>query len=586
MSSSESSSPGPGSGSQGGVALVVDDELSNRVILKALLKRLNYRVVEACDGVEALKAFVSHQPDIVFLDVMMPGMDGYEAASRIKTLAGDVFVPIIFLTALTDDSALARCVEAGGDDFLTKPFNHTILGAKIQALERIRGLHQEVNSLYGRMRHEEELAEQVFRTAVLAGNVAIDLIPHRLQGADIFSGDLLLSARAPAGDLHLLLGDFTGHGLSAALGAMPTAEVFRSMTHKGFGPEQILGAINRKLYSLLPTGMFLAAAFVRLPPSLDRIQICNCGLPEGLVLTGLDHCVRHRVDSTLLPLGITEDQDFSEGLRYLPVAQGDRVLLASDGVTEALNSEGELFGTQRFHQAIADSTGVPGVLDNINLALDRFCGRAPQSDDISLVELPCLPELFPTSKPQARNRSGLGMERSRDSADEGQTQWQMALSLSGDRLRRIDPVPLIINQLQELDGNEQSSGTLFTVLTELYINALDHGILKLDSAQKADEEGFGRYFAERERRLSALVKGNIRFELECRLKGKSRFLHIRVEDDGPGFDVNATFAAAERQEKDPGRLHGRGIALLRNLCLAVDYNEVGNGVHAVFPLKD
>jgi two-component sensor histidine kinase len=178
------------------------------------------------------------------------------------------------------------------------------------------------------------------------------------------------------------------------------------------------------------------------------------------------------------------------------------------------------------------------------------------------------------------------MERSRDSADEGQTQWQMALSLSGDRLRRIDPVPLIINQLQELDGNEQSSGTLFTVLTELYINALDHGILKLDSAQKADEEGFGRYFAERERRLSALVKGNIRFELECRLKGKSRFLHIRVEDDGPGFDVNATFAAAERQEKDPGRLHGRGIALLRNLCLAVDYNEVGNGVHAVFPLKD
>ncbi len=584
MSLSEATRPSPGSEpALRGKALVVDDELSNRVILKALLKKLNYQVVEARDGAEALAKFVAEKPDIVFMDVMMPGMDGFEAAARIKKLSGENFIPIIFLTALTDDDALARCVEAGGDDFLTKPFNHTILGAKIQALERIRGLHREINSLYARMRQDEELAEQVFRTAVLAGNVSMDIIPHRLQGADIFSGDLLLSARAPAGDLHLLLGDFTGHGLSAALGAMPTAEVFRTMTHKGFAPEQILHAINRKLNGLLPTGMFLAASFVRLPPSLDHVQICNCGLPEGLILSGTDHSVRHRVASTLLPLGILKDQDLSDGMQHLPVSPGDRVLLASDGVTEALDPEGELFGVERFEQAITASAGQPGVLNNINKALDRFCGDAPQSDDISLVELPCIPELFPISPSRPGETVAAVSPEEAGEGAHGELQWQVALSLNGPRLRKVDPVPLMINQIQELEGVELSSATLYTVLTELYVNALDHGVLNLDSNQKTDADGFGRYFAEREQRLDNLSKGRIRFDLECNASESARHLHIRVEDDGPGFDVSSVIVKTAKQ--DPTSLHGRGIPLLKNLCVALEYNETGNSVHAVFQLK-
>ncbi len=576
----------PGAETLRGKALVVDDELSNRVILKALLKKLKYQVVEACNGAEALAAFVAERPDIVFMDVMMPGMDGHEAAARIKKLAGDIFVPIIFLTALTDHEALARCVEAGGDDFLTKPFNHTILGAKIQALERIRELHREIKSLYARMRQDEELAEQVFSTAVLAGNVAMDIIPHRLQGADIFSGDLLLSARSPAGDLHLLLGDFTGHGLSAALGAMPTAEVFRTMTGKGFAPEQILAAINRKLNVLLPTGMFLAATFVRLSPSLDHVQICNCGLPEGLILNAADHSVRHRVSSSLLPLGILKDQDMSSAMLHLPVSPGDLVLLASDGVTEALNSSGELFGVERFERAIADSAGQPGVLDRINKALDGFCRDAPQSDDISLVELPCNPELFPVSAEEAETVESAEPPSRPFPADlpaAGESRWQVGLSLNGSRLRDVDPVPLMINQIQELEGSELHRGTLYTILTELYVNALDHGVLKLDSTLKTDAEGFVHYFNERERRLDSLASGRIRFELECEGDGEAKQLHIRVEDDGKGFDVSSVMAG--EQTGDNERLHGRGIPLLQNLCRTLHYNESGNRVHAVFHLK-
>jgi CheY-like chemotaxis protein len=240
-----------------GIALIVEDEVTNRMILKALLKKRGYLVIEAENGIEAIQQFQHRGPDIIFMDVMMPLMDGYEATTEIKRLAGDQFVPIIFLTAMSDEEALARCVEVGGDDFLSKPYSFTVLSAKVKAMERIRTLHRDAQMLYSRMQRDEEIAEQVFSGAVIAGNVALEHIHSLLRPASVFSGDLMLTAFAPSRDLHLLLGDFTGHGLAAALGALPTSEAFRSMTAKGFAPQQIL-IVGRG--DVAPVGVFLDMA--------------------------------------------------------------------------------------------------------------------------------------------------------------------------------------------------------------------------------------------------------------------------------------------------------------------------------------
>jgi len=156
-----------------GLALIVDDELSNRIVLNALLKKMEYTTVQAENGAQAIELFKEAQPDIIFMDIMMPVMDGFDATAQIKALCGDTFVPIIFLTAMTDEKALARCVEVGGDDFLTKPFNHTVLKSKIKAMERIRDLHREVKSLLDQREHEEEIAEKVFSGAVIAGGLSM-----------------------------------------------------------------------------------------------------------------------------------------------------------------------------------------------------------------------------------------------------------------------------------------------------------------------------------------------------------------------------------------------------------------------------
>ncbi|WP_233519398.1 response regulator [endosymbiont of Ridgeia piscesae] len=98
-----------------GTALVADDELSNRVILNALLKKLGYQVIQAVDGADAVEKFRQHSIDIVLMDVMMPVMDGYAATEIIKSETADKFIPVLFLTAMTDDKALARCIEVGVD---------------------------------------------------------------------------------------------------------------------------------------------------------------------------------------------------------------------------------------------------------------------------------------------------------------------------------------------------------------------------------------------------------------------------------------------------------------------------------------
>ncbi|MBM3226450.1 MAG: response regulator, partial [Candidatus Tectomicrobia bacterium] len=115
--------------------LIADDDRTNRIVLSAMLKKDGHTVCMADNGTEAVDLFAQQQPDMVLMDVMMPDMNGYEAARQIKAMAGERFVPVIFLTAMTDEEALAQCIVAGGDDFLTKPYKRTLLKAKITALE-------------------------------------------------------------------------------------------------------------------------------------------------------------------------------------------------------------------------------------------------------------------------------------------------------------------------------------------------------------------------------------------------------------------------------------------------------------------
>jgi CheY-like chemotaxis protein len=554
-------------GPRRGRALVADDDPTARLILKALLSRLGYEIVFATDGREAVARFEADALDIVFLDVNMPHMDGLQAAARIKALCKDDFVPVLFVAGTAETHDLVRGMEAGGDDFLTKPFDEAVLSAKIRAFERIRSLHRNAALLHARERADWQVAQSLLTEVLMGANPRTSALHVDVTPADAFSADVFLAEYSPSGDLNLLLGDFTGHGLAAALAALPTAHIFRSMTAKGFAPQQILLEIDRKLREQLPVGKFMAASFVQVSATLERIWVANFGMPDVVVL-GPDG-VRERIESSALPLGVETERDAGNFLRMVPVTQGDRLLLASDGVHETLNACGEQFGAGRLEDvAVASRHGllVYGVKD----ALAQFRGEEPASDDSSLVEVHLAPELFEPRGNAARRASRAG------GSAHSSGQWRIGLELHADAMRVTDPVPMLITELQQVPGLDAHRSVLYTVLSELYSNALEHGVLGLSSQLKEQPDGFERYLAAREQQLATLREGWIRIGVVCALWPTGGQLTIDVEDSGEGFDWRA------QPQDDHDNIHGRGLQLVRGLCRTLSFEGKGNRVCATF----
>lgn len=581
-----------GAGFTRSTVLVVDDESTSRLILKARLERENYRVVTAADGLEAIERFEREIPDIVFLDVMLPDMYGYEVARSMKHTAGERFVPIIFLTGLSEEEALAECVAAGGDDFLSKPINFSILKSKIQAIERIRDLYEngrrqrtELADLHARMQFEQQIAERILSGAVMARNVANPPIQCWLQSASTFNGDLFISAYTPSGGVSVLMGDFTGHGLAAALGALPAAETFRTMTAKGFSLGEVLAEINLSLYRLLPTGMFLAAAALRIEADLQTAMVWNSGLPD--IFLCRNNGSRRKIASQHPPLAAISS--FIPGCEpeLVLLSPGDVFLLCSDGVTEACNAEGQPFGEERL-EMLLDSFAARDAFHGVQEALKAFVAGTEQQDDISLVAIPCEAALFAGARIEDDERACVHLPAS---------PWSWSLRLEGRNLVRIDPVPLVMGQLSALGISSHHRQQLYVVVTELFSNALEHGVLGLDSALKKTAEGFMDYYLKRQQGLELLERGFVDLRLDYRHEEGGGVVCVRVEDSGAGFchrnceqcDVPAILRErnGELAQPTPDLEHcGRGVLLLRALCRRLRYSGSGNCVEAEYLLSD
>lgn len=553
-----------------GRALIVDDNKSNRTVLKKQLANQDYESIEASNGQEAIDLFSSENPDIIFMAIRMPQMNGYDAAREIKAASRNRFIPILFTTEVVNSEILSRCFEAGGDDFLNQPYDEFQLQSRIRAMNRIASLNQEVQGTYSMLHREQEIAESFYSNAIQSTNIKNQFIKSKIRPAGTFSGDMVLSAYSPSRDLVFLIGDFTGHGLSAALGAMPVSEVFRAMTAKGFGPEEILSGINKKLKSFLPVGMFFGAQLVVINQGLEHVRVFNAGMPDLLIVSGEDNSIKHVIKSTGLPLGIVDEVDAKEMVQYLPIKPNDKILMFSDGLTEARNSNDEEFGEQRLQQAINHSP-VNCIFEKIYHDLDLFCGDTTLVDDVTLVEITCVHDVLP----EVQIPEFIPIRRQNFSKN---GEWEFSLKFSGSRLRETNPVPIIVNSLIELESIEAERQSLFTVMTELYVNALDHGILGLNSSMKSDPSGFAEYFKEREKQLASLDSGHIFFNLSTNQDAGVRSILLKIEDSGNGFDYLNHRPPSPEQKS----LSGRGIVLINGLCGSLEYKGKGNIVEAVY----
>ncbi|MBA1200847.1 fused response regulator/phosphatase [Pseudomonas capeferrum] len=535
--------------------LIAEDGAVDRLLLAQIVRKQGHRVFTVENGEQAVKLFVEQRPQLVLMDALMPVMDGFEAARQIKALAGETLVPIIFLTSLNEEEALVRCLEAGGDDFMAKPYSAIILGARIRAMDRLRRLQatvleqrDQITRHHNHLLNEQRVAKAVFDKVTHSGCLNAPNIRYLQSPYALFNGDLLLAAFTPSGNMHVLLGDFTGHGLPAAVGAMPLAEVFYGMTAKGYGLVEILREMNAKLKRILPVDMFCCALLLNLSFQRQTVEVWSGGMPDGYRLSAEGEMLSC-LSSCHLPLGILCAEHFDDSTETLPLQEGERLFLLSDGVADTCNEQDQLFGVDRLGEVLTGNRDVERLFDEVHQALARFGGRP--RDDISLLDIRML-------EPQCQLAPAVVYS---DGLHGAPLEWSLRFELRDQSLKSLNPVPYLLQLLQEIHGLRAVTGALHSVLSELYSNALEHGVLGLDSRLKCDAQGFAQYYHERNRRLSGKVEGCVSIALRVEPHAAGGRLMIEVRDSGAGFDVERVLSSPVKEQA----FSGRGLNLVRRL---------------------
>lgn len=560
--------------------LVAEDSAADRLILQSMLQRSGHEVVLVEDGRSAITAFSECHPDLVFLDVIMPNVNGIEAARSIKSLAGDELIPVIFLTSLADAESLATCLDAGGDDFLSKPYNQIVLDSKIKAFARMREMHRTVAhqkdqiSLHNKhLIQEQNVAKQVFDKIAHAGALKLEIIRYYMSALAVFNGDVLLAEVSPRGSLFVVLGDFTGHGLPAAIGSMPLASTFYGMVGKGFSLADILREINQKLYQTLPVGLFCCATCVDLNFQKMRISVWNGGLPDNILYR---HQTRsyERIRSSHLPLGVLSNRDFKADAQVFQLHEGDHFLMWSDGIQEARNRAGDMFGEDNINALLDSRSEAGGVYGRILKNVQDHIGSTEKDDDISLVDIAVpTPDQVRKIVPKSGMRNGYLED------------WELSLTLVASSLKTFNPLSLLIHVISEVPGLRQNSSVLYTVLSELFNNALEHGVLRLQSNIKSSPTGFAEYYRLRKEGLEALTDAFVRFEFRHEVRENGGLLTVTVVDSGQGFVPKAQPALPVAELEKTGvnaQYYGRGLTLVASICESLQILPPGNKVQVQF----
>ena len=499
--------------------LIADDSKTNLVVLETLLRRLGHQVISAHDGLEALELYELHNPDLILLDVMMPGLDGYGTAKRMRELQQNHWKPIIFISALNDVEHLVEGLESGGDDYLFKPINFVILKAKLnsvtralrmrdrmlEALERVRVISDNVMeaiitidtsasivscnkqasemfgwpvekmigknvkmlmpepyqsehdhyvysyvsggppNIIGRSREVRALRQdgstfdaeicitemRLDKTRFFVGTVrditeriatqrlleeknqelshyfavseaekslAASIVQKQLDREALrasgvkywlsptahFSGDVVAATRLEDGRVIAMLADATGHGLAAAICALPLLTLFYRLTEDHQGSLlAIVSDLNKLLIDVLPVGRFVAVTFVAFNQSTQQGEIWLGGMPHSILLDRNGE-VRTRFHADNLPLGVIPEVGNASPFT---LEAGEHLVLYSDGLIEAEDHQQHQLGTAGLERILATSPNQSGEgrINWVRAALDRHTHGNPPHDDVSML---------------------------------------------------------------------------------------------------------------------------------------------------------------------------------------------------------
>jgi len=365
--------------------LVVDDMKANVDMLVEAL-RGEHKLSVALDGEAALRAVQKSPPDLLLLDIVMPGLDGYEVCRRLRADPATREIPIMFLSSLEDVKDKAKGFELGANDYLTKPFEILEVKARVRSLLKAKAYADAIRAAQDR---DLAIAREI-QMGILPSDIPSQLrgtgldVHATIEPARHVGGDLFEVLRVSDDRLVLAVGDVCGKGIPAALFMAVAVTLLRTLARQLDGPAEILGRLNDELAAQNPRGMFVT--MVCLDVRGSKVTCANAG-HDSTLRVGAAGAPQQVFPSSGTVLGLFPGQQYAD--ETLELGPGESLVLYTDGVSEANDATGALFGEERLHACLAQGGAqtAAGTVERLLGAVRAFAGGAPQSDDITILVL-------------------------------------------------------------------------------------------------------------------------------------------------------------------------------------------------------
>ena len=370
--------------------LLVDDAPSNIQTANSILKDI-YKIRIATNGAKALELVkVTPYPDLILLDVMMPGMDGYEVCTRLKADPETRDIPVIFLTGQTETEDETRGFDVGAVDYIHKPFSPAVVKARVQTHLVLRGIREQLAQQLLAIQKELETARLIQQSILpesvpqMAGlDIAARYVPMTAVAGDFYDFIVLDCKR-----VGILVADVSGHGMPAALIASMLKIALAAQADHAADPARVLQGLNQALCGKFQHH-YVTAAYAFVDMEKRTLTYAGAGHPPLLLWGASSRDVRDIAENGLF-LGRFNFATYSSV--EVPLKPGDWGLLYTDGIPETTNVGQVEFGTERFRQFLAaeQNTSADQFADRLLEELSRWSAHRQGEDlddDVTMVAI-------------------------------------------------------------------------------------------------------------------------------------------------------------------------------------------------------
>jgi sigma-B regulation protein RsbU (phosphoserine phosphatase) len=365
--------------------LLVDDNPTNLQVLYQTLETTGCKLLVAKNGETALSIAQKASPDLILLDIMMPGIDGFEVCRRLKDNPDTANIPVIFLSALTDTKDKVQGLQLGAVDYVSKPFQPNEVIARVNTHLTIHRLKREVEQKKDALEDELEVVSVVQRRLrpknlpEIAGlKLAVNYETSLYAGGDYY--DIVKLADNQWG---FLVADAEGHSAPAAVMMAMTCALFRSYPQPPAEPGELLYFLNEHLCKVADPS-FVTALYIVYDADSHRLKIARAGHPPPMIYRSVEKKAIEYPCGGVFPLGI--DPYGQVPVTEAELQPGDRILMYTDGITERFSMDGKTYGEERLlRQLEGDGDPQPReMLAAIMKDVDDFANGRPADDDQAL----------------------------------------------------------------------------------------------------------------------------------------------------------------------------------------------------------